>query len=621
MHLLIPLLLWSGLAGPVRSEVPVPRSRVGVPFVRTLEEAARSGEITAQELLRYRGWAVTAPGRLPEPWRTIRNASPVPAWAGTAVLVENFQWSRRLGLRDDTQFPTVVQYLDSTDYPIRVAYAQEADLPLAQAVLAAAEEAWRLEVDTWGFLAPPLVTSEGRYRIYVDDSGMGGGGYMAPVDFHWDTPWDDCYSYVVIDRLNSPFDAGPVVAHELSHATQGAMDCLETITFWENTSTFVMAEVGAGGRGWQDAFLAYFQDYPEESLSGGGYEDEELAYFWYGGFLWPHFLGGLYGGEEHPAVLVRRVWEGAMQESGGYENTVSYMHAIDDVLAARAGSSLDEAFSHFTVSRFLLGPHWQAPAADMPHAGEYTSVPPIEADLAVDLPTQFTPTPEVRPEPYAVNYLKLSVPAGFSREVTVRLTTPDTADWALILFSTKSAEVLRAPATSGVAELRYTPGEERDRMLAVARLGTPGFHSDEVMEGAGYTIEAGPTFPAPEIEAVTPAEVVAGLTTELTITGEHFVEGATVVFSPYFFDADAVTFVDANTLRVTVTPGADTGLNWMSVTVTNPDTGADTLLDAFYIDPPPKKKTSGCATSPGDGSSAGALWLLLALMALLRRRN
>ena len=364
------LCLWSVLAVPAAPPGEILRSRVGVPVLRSLEEAADSGVITPEALLWYRRQAVIAPDRLPEPWRSLRSAAPVPAWAGTAVLVENFQWSRRLGLRDDAQFPPVAQYLDSPAYPIRVAYVQETELPLAQAVLAAAEEAWRLEIDTWGFLPPPLVTSEGRYRIYVDDTGMGGGGYMVPVDFHWDTPWDDCYSYVVIDRLNDSTDVGPVVAHELSHATQGAMDCLETITFWENTSTFIMAEVGQGGRGWQDAFLPYFQDYPEESVAGGGYEDEELASFWYGGFLWPHFLGGLYGGEEHPAVLVRRIWEGAMQESGGNANEVSYLRAIDEVLAARAGASLDEAFLHFTVSRFLLGPNWQAPVADMPHAAD-----------------------------------------------------------------------------------------------------------------------------------------------------------------------------------------------------------------------------------------------------------
>lgn len=307
-----------------------------------------------------------------------------------------------------------------------------------------------------------------------------------------------------------------------------------------------------------------------------------------------------------------------MQESGGNANEVSYMHAIDDVLAARAGASLDEAFLHFTVSRFLLGPNWQAPAADMPHAAEYSGVPPVEADLAVDLPVQFTPTADARPEPYAVNYLTLSVPEGFRREVTVRLATGDTAAWVMVLFSTKDADVLRAPVTGGVAELGYTPGEERTRVLAVVRLGTPGFHSDENMTGADYTIEAGPTSPAPVIEAVTPAVIVAGRTTDLTITGDHFVEGATVGFSPYFLDADAVTFVDARTLRVTVTPGADTGRNWMSVTVTNPDTGADTLTDAIYLDPPPKQKTSGCVTSPGTDPGSGAGFFLLLVVFLLR---
>jgi hypothetical protein len=592
---------------------------VRIDFVSALERAADRHEITPEEHLRYRRLAVTAPGRLPAAWRARLAAAPVPAWAGTAMLVENFQWSTRLGLRDDSQFPPLAMFLDSEIFPIRVVYSREADLGLAQTVLTSAEVSWQKEIVEWGFFAPPLVTSEGRYRIYVDDTGMGGGGYMAPVDFFWDTAWDDCTSYVVIDRLNTDNDAGPVVAHELSHATQGAMDCLETISFWENTSTFIMAEVDPAGRAWQDGFLMFFQEYPQESVSGGSYEDPNLGYFWYGGFLWPHFLGGLYGGQEAPAVLVRRIWEGAMQQSGGNANEVSYMHAINDVLGARAASSLDEAFVHFAVSRFLVGSNAMAPGADMPHAQAYSSVPPVAADLVVDLPSGFTPTAAARPEPYAVNYLTLSRPDAFSREVTVRVTTADAAAWHVVVFSTKSAGVLEAPVIDGEAVLRFSMGEDRTRVLAVVRLGTPGFHSDEPMTGANYAVEVGPTTPAPVVLSVTPETVVAGGTAQLTITGEHFVEGVAVQFSPYFFDADAVEFVDAQTLLVTVTPGADTGLNWMGVTVTNPDTGTHTLPEAFYIDLPPKKKKSGCATAPGEGRPAGALWILLALLAFLSK--
>jgi hypothetical protein len=617
---LLAVLIFLGL-GPTPSALPpeVPHSRVPVEWVRSLEQAVERGELTVADLLHLRRLAITAPDRLPPVWRDRLAARPVPAWAATAVLVENFQWSARLGLREDSQFPPLGPYLDSGTFPIRVVYPLESDLELAQAVLVAAEAAWQKEILEWGFFAPPLGTSDGRYRIYVDDTGMGGGGYMSPVDFFWDTAWDDCTSYVVIDRLNSAGDAGPVVAHELSHATQGAMDCLETITFWENTSTFIMAEVDPVGRGWQDGFLPYFQDYPQESVAGGSYEDPELGYFWYGGFLWPNFLGGLYGGQEEPAVLVRRIWEGAMQESGGNANEVNYMTAIDEVLSERAQASLDEAFTHFAVSRFLVGEHAMAPNADMPHASEYTSVPPIVTDLVVDLFDVFTPVASRRPEPYAVNYLTLSRPADFTREVTLRVVTDDTADWVAVLFSTQGSDVLEAPLVGHEATLRFTMGQERVLHLAVVRLGTPGFHSDEAMSGASYTVEVGPTHPAPVILSVAPGTIMAGMTSQLTITGDHFVEGASVQFSPVLFDPDAVTFVDAQTLQVTVTPGVDTGLNTISVTVTNPDTGAGLLVDAFTIETPPKKKKSGCSTGGAPVSVFGFL-LLLAVMCLLRKR-
>jgi len=608
-----------GLAPNPASASPAPalRSRVRVEFVRQLELAAARGEITVSEQLNLRRLAVIAPQRLGPVWRARLLAHPIPAEVGTALLVENFQWSRRMGLRDDSQFPPLVMYLDSEVFPIRVCYSLESDLELAQAVLAGAEAAWQKEIVEWEFYAPPVGTSDNRYRIYVDDTGMGGGGYMAPVDYNADTPWDDCTSYIVIDRLNGSGEAGPVVAHELSHATQGAMDCLETITFWENTSTFMMAEVDPVGRGWQDGFLPYFQDYPQESVAGGSYEDPELGYYWYGGFLWPNYLGGLYGGAEAPAVLVRRIWEGAMQQSGGY-NEISYMTSIDNVLAARAGTSLDEAYVHFAVSRYLLGENGMAPGADMPNREYYTSVPPIEADLVVDALASFTPPADARPEPYAVNYLTLSRPAEFQREVTLRLTTDDTADWVAVVFSPKNAEVVEAPVVGGEAVLRFTMGEERSRVLAVVRLGTPGFHSDDDMTGASYSVEVAPTYPAPVILDVTPAVIVAGRTAQLTITGEHFVEGATVQFSPYWFDPESVEFVDAQTLLVTVTPGADTGLNVISVMVTNPDTGADTLEEAFTIDPPPKKN-SGCSTGQAPMPISGFGFLLLAGIWWLRR--
>jgi len=107
----------------------------------------------------------------------------------------------------------------------------------------------------------------------------------------------------------------------------------------------------------------------------------------------------------------------------------------------------------------------------------------------------------------------------------------------------------------------------------VATDGTTGCSS------APFTFELVPITP-PDIESITPAEGCMTGGTAVTITGTGFKAGATVTFSKDAFSADA-TDVVVNTTEITCLTPAKTEGCCVDVTVTNSDTGADTLVEAF----------------------------------------
>ncbi len=624
MMLSVWILVLFSVSGPTP---PPARSRVRIPWIQSLEKAQVQGELSEEQVLQFRQWSVTSPEKLPQPWRELWQKQKVPAHAATAILVENFQWRKTRGLRNDAWYPPVNHYLDSETFPLRIVYPSPDFLDQAEHLLAAAEFSWQLQIHEWGFWQPPIDTPEGRYRVYLDDTGMGGGGYLYPVDFYQDTPWDDCTSFVVVDRQNAPMDMEPVVAHELNHAMQGAMDCLESINFWENTATFIMAETFEYGRAWQDAFLPYFQGFPQESVAGGDYEDPELAYFWYGAFLWPHFLGGMYGGTEPPAVLIRRVWEHSVQESGGYENTVSYLQAMEQVLSEHSDTTLHEAFVHFGRSRMLMGAYIDSPLADMPAGNEFFSDhPPFTSSWLITDKSRYQPWSMFWPEPYGTNYFKIyrTCSCQFVREITLTLSTTNADPWVLLWVDPATGEFQNQYVEEGMAQMTFEPrAASREWILAVMRLAPTGFHSDTVMEGASYTLEMGPTIPDPELIRVTPYQLKPGQTVDLTIQGRFFVEGMQVEFTPAVLTAGEVLFVDEETLQVQVTVDKKAAAGILELKVIHPGADPAWLSNALEILELPKKTGKvGCATDPARGSSPAPVgfFLLLACLMFFSRR-
>ena len=104
------------------------------------------------------------------------------------------------------------------------------------------------------------------------------------------------------------------------------------------------------------------------------------------------------------------------------------------------------------------------------------------------------------------------------------------------------------------------------------------------LSGKSFTLVGGFTFtdPFPSISSVVPAtgDTLGGLS--VTITGNDFVNGATVSFSG--LGSPSVTYLSATSLMATTPAGAPTGPG--DVVVTNPNTNAGTLVDGFAFFPP-----------------------------------
>ncbi len=589
---------------------------VRIPLVVQLEAELAAGRLPLEEALRVRELAVKNPEKLPEPWRARVAADPVPGWAATGLLVENFQIRKRQGLRNDYGFPEpLAMHFDSTLFPIRVEFPGIMHQQLAQAVLTAAETSWQKEIVDWGFYPPPIVSSFGRYRILVQSTGMAAAGYLAPVDWYEDTPWDDCTSYIVIDQGNDQQWVRTTVAHELSHATQAAMDCLEHIAFWENTSTFIEAQVDPGVGIWfQNWVLESFQREPHRSVSAGEYMD----LYWYGGFLWPHFLATRYNQSEHPAILVRRMWEGAMQESGGTGNDIHYMKSIENLLAEQ-DIPLNEAHEEFALQRYLVDSHATSPLSTMTWADRYTSIPPLAGNLIVSRSNTASPSMGMRPQPYGTNYWELSWPTTFTREVSVTLTTDEPGPWTLLSFNLLDETVHKSRFDGEKVQFTFLPDASGKRYLAVVRGGTPMFYPESLYVGADYVLEAGPAVPDPVILEVTPFEHHQGDTGTITVSGMHFQPGAVVSLLPGEVEVLSVEITGPEEVLVEIAVPQDAPLGAFQLRITNPDGGSAILERAIYVLPPAIAPSTdkGCSCRAGNRKQLNIGWMFLLVAGLV----
>jgi hypothetical protein len=102
-------------------------------------------------------------------------------------------------------------------------------------------------------------------------------------------------------------------------------------------------------------------------------------------------------------------------------------------------------------------------------------------------------------------------------------------------------------------------------------------------KNGAFTVDAAPT-----VTAVSPASRGQGAVSQtVTITGTGFVSGATAAFSGSGITVNSTSFVNATTLRASITISATAATGAGDVTVTNPDAGQATGTGLFTVNPGP----------------------------------
>lgn len=212
----------------------------------------------------------------------------------------------------------------------------------------AVDRAWRVEIVEKGWPAPPPDSDgpDSRFDVYVDPGLEPDEAYVMPEDEVPDTAWFDVTSYMVLpatfpDRAT----LFSIVAHELNHASQFALDATEDDAFFEHTSVLVEQKAGhhfpAYGVG-----IADYQAHPERALDTMGDDQYE-----YGAAMWLMFL------DEHVGrgnqSLVRRLWSRSKQTRR--TNTPHFLDALHELLQER-GWSLPRFFATFSAWRYFTGP-------------------------------------------------------------------------------------------------------------------------------------------------------------------------------------------------------------------------------------------------------------------------
>jgi hypothetical protein len=414
-----------------------------------------------------------------------------------------------------------------------------------------------------------------------------------------------------------------VVAPELNHAMQGAMDCLEPTSFWENSASYMMLAVYPGSIWYVRYFLESFQVAPHWSVSDG---NQNSAY-WYGGFIWPYFLISAYGDDWTDAIWLREVWERSMQSSNFSSNIPHYMTAIDDQLTEAGDGDLVSAFHAFCRARFFLGEETSTHHSVLPHASQLEPIPTVAGSLVVDFePQEHTPPRANWPKPYGVNYYRLEVPSDYDRNTTLEVVTGNENPWHFQLVPFDGAsEILEWDSAGTRTSFTWDPRPGKRYLFIVEHLGSGTFHPNSIPgQGTEYTIFLRPTIGLPKVTSVSPGQVYDGTEVFLSVYGQNFFDGRTVtVFPDQGIEVLEVTGSTEVQLRVKLRIPRGTTLGTYGLTVTNADGGAARVDEAFEVvkNPVAAPTEDGCSCSSRPGRPARLGWLLLPLMFFVLRRR
>jgi len=628
------VLAGGGPSAPATVSTPI-TSPTQTDVFREIEARYRRGDIDADRYHFYRVAAIRAPEILPADLRPL--VGRVVLKSGTGVLVEAMQHVIRTGdwggdIHRLLQPPPDLAYsLESTTWPIRVSYALASQAGYAQAVLDAADLSWTVQIGDFGFYEPIIEPGFEPYRFYVEDAGQGTAGYTSPYETNPATPYDSCFSYIVIDP-NLGTGVGSTVAHEINHSMQLSMDCLEQRSFLENTAMFIEGLTHPDYYASSLYFIPYFQSEPWRGLdyfeSGSGYP--------YGGVLWLIYLADKLAVPDS-GVFAREVWEACMQNSGF--NEPDYFDAAETVAVAYGSdaSDMESLYTDFAEARYFVGN--QDDGQHITGADTFGAVPTVSLHHSVeDLPVvERQPSSTQRPATFGTNYVRVDVTPDWQWPVCVGFDGEDESRWAVrVVLSGEGRPTLSEPMSldpvtrAGVHTV--DPSGYDEILLVVVNLGDESYDPDTSGHPlAGYYYSLEPVLNPAVVTDVVPAAVLRGQQNlHMRVRGENFVYGPefAVRFSDPMLQVMSIDAFSSSEVMFTLTVPAGTVLGPYDVTVVNGSgqeaTGEGLVTVVDEMDSPiPSPKPGGCQTGAAPGPTSLVLVLVLVLLglAILRRRR
>ncbi len=630
---------------------PAPGTQSRTEILNEIDARWQSGLIDTATRHLYRVAAVKRPSLLPDDLRDqLERAAPVSRTSLSRVFIDAFQWVARTGAWDGAVYqllqpPADLPYvLDSTLWPIRVSYRDQWDQNLAERALQAAEHCWDVEINDYGFYEPPTMDASHLYRIFIDNTGMGGGGYTAPFDYVNDTPWADCYTYIVADPSNGEWGMDGVLAHELNHAMQAAMDCAEVTTFWENTSVYIASRVYSSELWYAVYSMPYFQSQPWRALDYMRQPDSDL--YEYGGGLFTLWLADQYPMPDvFPSLagprLLRAIWEASMQN--GMYNEPDYYDAIEDVLQAQGHDlTMRDVLVDFSEARFFVGSYDDG--AHISNAGQFqdAEVTLVAHHDPSDLPLYDQhPASNQQPAPFGANHILIDLSSNDTHDLHLEFDGADDTDWNLRVVTfgegtTATQDMILDDETQD-GSLLLAHGDYDEVLLVVNNLGGRSYDPDaRDWPTADYSYTVRAVFPPATLDQLEPNVVEQGQqNVALRLTGSGFEQG------PEFF----LKFEDSSIQVVSLDDVTPTEIDFTITVPRLTELGPKTLIlsngdgavargegmlevvapgagDAGPGDDNPK---DGCGCRGADGAGgASALFLGLALLlglAWIRRRR
>lgn len=341
----------------------------GLNTAELIEAARGRGEITPEMARLYLAYALAAPEKLPEAYR-----SPVP-WDGTFPLLELQAATRTMAAGPVQQEIEALLSGTCSDSSVALPYTRSSTYFYIEYgtigggltidnYAGSLDTAWATEVTSFGWAAPPVKISNpppgNLYHVRIDALGSGLYGYVSPagtyagyVGDNPNTAWNDVDAYATCMVLNRDYSAFPgtplqamqaTVAHEFNHSIQFGYGALTganapDLSFAETSSTWMEDEV------FDSANDNYNYLWPLFSMCMGEYDPpypHSVYDYWitFRGLTERYGTGVAGGGEQ----IIQDFWEATSQSA-----TSNMLSALNGGLVNK-GTNLLDAYHAYAIA-------------------------------------------------------------------------------------------------------------------------------------------------------------------------------------------------------------------------------------------------------------------------------